>query len=51
MDGGGGHGDFYDGKRAAARYFFRYELPTVGPALEVLATLDATALEADPGWF
>ena len=28
-----GHGGaFYDGKRRAARYFFRYELPQVGPA-------------------
>ena len=24
-------GDFYDGKRAAARYFFRWELPKVAP--------------------
>jgi len=27
-----GHGgDFYDGKRQAARYFFRYELPRTAP--------------------
>ena len=25
-------GDFYDGKRAAAQYFFRYELPRTGAA-------------------
>ncbi len=27
-------GDFYDGKRAAARYFFRFELPSIGPKLD-----------------
>ena len=26
-------GDFYDGKRAAAQYFYGYELPKVGPQL------------------
>ena len=34
-----GQGDFYDGKRQAARYFFRYELPKVGPQLDLLASL------------
>ena len=27
----GRSGDFYDGKRQAARYFFRYELPRTAP--------------------
>lgn len=44
-------GDFYDGKRVAARYFYRYELPRVGPQLDLLASLDRTTLDADPAWF
>ena len=47
-----GHdGDFYDGKRAAGRYFFRYELPRTGPQLDLLESLDRTTLEMRPGWF
>ena len=44
----GGEGDFYAGKRAAARYFFRYELPKTGPQLDLLASLDRTTLDVDP---
>ncbi|MFT3715828.1 MAG: acyl-CoA dehydrogenase [Gordonia sp. (in: high G+C Gram-positive bacteria)] len=44
-------GDFFDGKRAAARYFYRYELPKTGPQLDLLAGLDRTTLDADPAWF
>lgn len=47
----GGQGDFYDGKRAAAQYFYRYELPRTGPQLDLLADLDRTTLDADPSWF
>ena len=47
-----GHdGDFYDGKRQAGRYFFRYELPRTGPQLDLLESLDRTTLEMRPGWF
>jgi alkylation response protein AidB-like acyl-CoA dehydrogenase len=46
----GRDGAFYDGKRAAARYFFRYELPRTGPQLDLLASLDRTVLDADPAW-
>ncbi|SLJ82736.1 acyl-CoA dehydrogenase [Mycobacteroides abscessus subsp. abscessus] len=47
-----GHdGDFYAGKRAAARYFFRYELPRTGPQLDLLAGLDRTTLEMRDAWF
>jgi butyryl-CoA dehydrogenase len=46
-----GEGPFYEGKRAAAQYFFRYELPKVGPQLDLLATLDRTTLDAHPDWF
>jgi alkylation response protein AidB-like acyl-CoA dehydrogenase len=48
---GGKAGQFYDGKRQAARYFFRYELPKVRPQLELLASLDRTALDIAPEWF
>ena len=43
-------GDFYDGKRQAARFFFRYELPRVQPQLDLLASCDRTTLDLDPGW-
>lgn len=44
-------GDFYDGKRQAARYFFRYELPKTGPQLDLLESLDRTTLQMRPAWF
>jgi alkylation response protein AidB-like acyl-CoA dehydrogenase len=47
----GRSGDFYDGKRQAARFFFRYELPKTGPQLDLLASLDRTTLDMRDGWF
>jgi hypothetical protein len=47
----GEEGDFYDGKRQAARYFFRTELPKTGPQLDLLARLDRTSLEMQDAWF
>jgi alkylation response protein AidB-like acyl-CoA dehydrogenase len=47
----GQSGDFYDGKRQAARYFFRYELPKTAPQLELLASLDRTTLQMPDAWF
>ncbi len=44
-------GEFYDGKRAAARFFFRYELPKVGPQFDLLASLDRTTLDVEDAWF
>ena len=44
-------GDFYDGKRQAARYFFRWELPKTGAQLDLLASLDRTTLDMAQGWF
>jgi alkylation response protein AidB-like acyl-CoA dehydrogenase len=44
-------GDFYDGKRHAARFFFRHELPRVGPQLDLLETLDRTLLDMRTTWF
>lgn len=43
-------GDFYDGKRAAAQYFFTYELPKTGPMFDLLVALDRTTLDTDPAW-
>ena len=48
---GGKEGDFYEGKRQAARYFFRYELPKTTQQFELLASLDRTTLDASPAWF
>ncbi|WP_313407217.1 acyl-CoA dehydrogenase [Aeromicrobium sp.] len=39
---------FFDGKRAAARFFFAFELPKVDPQLDLLASLDRTVLDLDP---
>jgi len=44
-------GAFYDGKRHAAQYFFRYELPRIGPQLDLLSSLDATTLTMRDDWF
>ncbi|HXH80470.1 MAG TPA: acyl-CoA dehydrogenase [Nocardioides sp.] len=41
-------GHFYDGKRAAARFFYAFELPTIGPKLRLLESLDTTTLDLDP---
>jgi hypothetical protein len=47
-----GHdGDFYDGKRSAARYFFHWELPKVVAQLDLLASLDRTTLDMQDAWF
>ncbi|MBY6682068.1 acyl-CoA dehydrogenase [Rhodococcus sp. BP-316] len=40
-------GAFYDGKRVAAQYFFRYELPKTGPQFDLLENLDRTTLDLD----
>lgn len=47
----GRDGDFYDGKRQAARYFFAYELPRTAPQLDLLESLDRTTLEMRDAWF
>ena len=44
-------GDFYDGKRVAAQYFFTYELPKVDAQFDLLAALDRTTLDARPEIF
>jgi butyryl-CoA dehydrogenase len=47
----GGERDFYLGKLAACRYFFRYELPRVGPVLDLLSSLDDTTVTLGPDQF
>ncbi len=42
---------FHRGKRQAARFFFRYELPCTGPQLDLLATVDRTTTEMQTSWF
>ncbi|MBF6301071.1 acyl-CoA dehydrogenase [Nocardia amamiensis] len=44
-------GDFYDGKRHAARFFYHFELPKTSPALDLLARLDRTTLQMRDAWF
>ncbi len=46
----GHEGDFYDGKRAAARYFLTHELPRTGPLLDLVASGDQLVAEVDPDW-
>ena len=47
----GRDGDFYRGKRAAARYFFSWELPKVDAQFDLLASLDTTSLDMADAWF
>jgi butyryl-CoA dehydrogenase len=47
----GKSGAFYDGKRAAMRFFFGYELPRVSTQLDLLESGDRTLLDLDEGWF
>jgi len=47
----GRSGDFYDGKRQAARFFFRYELPRTAAQLDLLESLDRTTLDMRDSWF
>jgi alkylation response protein AidB-like acyl-CoA dehydrogenase len=47
---GSSSGDFYEGKRAAARYFHRFELPKVHTHLDLLESLDRTVLDTQENW-
>jgi alkylation response protein AidB-like acyl-CoA dehydrogenase len=42
---------FYAGKRQAARYFFRFELPKTRAQFDLLDSLDVTTLEMSADWF
>jgi alkylation response protein AidB-like acyl-CoA dehydrogenase len=48
---GGPDDDYYRGKLAACRYFFVYELPKVGPMMDLLEALDTTTLDMQDAWF
>lgn len=43
--------DFYRGKLQAAAYFFHWELPKAASQLDLLETLDTTALDMQDAWF
>jgi alkylation response protein AidB-like acyl-CoA dehydrogenase len=43
--------DFYAGKRHAAQYFFRFELPKTAPQFDLLDSLDTTTLTMQDNWF
>jgi butyryl-CoA dehydrogenase len=40
-------GDFYDGKRLAARYFVTHELPRIGPMLDLIDSGDTLLADLD----
>jgi butyryl-CoA dehydrogenase len=42
--------DFHEGKRAAARFFQRWELPRVHTWLDLLESLDRTVLDTPDAW-
>jgi butyryl-CoA dehydrogenase len=42
---------FYRGKQQAARYYFRWELPQIGPQAELLRRFDAVPLDMRDEWF
>lgn len=44
-------GDFYEGKRQAAVFFFRYELPKTAAQLDLLESIDRTTLGMQNSWF
>ena len=44
-------GGFYDGKRQACRYFFRWELPRTAAQFDLLDSLDDTTLAMRDAWF
>ncbi|MER6073996.1 acyl-CoA dehydrogenase [Streptomyces sp. NPDC001817] len=43
--------DFREGKRQAARYFFRWELPRTAAQFDLLDSLDRTTRDCRPEWF
>jgi alkylation response protein AidB-like acyl-CoA dehydrogenase len=43
-------GDFYDGKRIAAKYFITHELPRIGPMLDLLDSGDTLLLDLADAW-
>ncbi|SNS78165.1 acyl-CoA dehydrogenase [Noviherbaspirillum humi] len=51
-EGKGGHdADFYRGKLQACAFFFKWELPKVHAQLDLLQSIDTTALDMRDEWF
>jgi hypothetical protein len=46
----GKEGDFYQGKRLAARYFITHELPRINPHLDLLDSGDTLLLDLNEAW-
>ena len=46
-----GDGDFAQGKRVAARYFFAYELPKIGAWLDVVSRREPLCRDMQAEWF
>ncbi len=46
----GADADFYDGKLAACRWFFRWELPRIGHLLSLVEGPDPTCRDTRPEW-
>ena len=46
----GKEGDFYDGKRLAARYFVTHELPRTGPLFDLLDSRDTLLVDLRDAW-
>jgi butyryl-CoA dehydrogenase len=47
---GASAGDFHEGKRQTARFFWKWELPKVQTQLDLLESLDRTVLDTPPAW-
>ena len=43
-------GDFYEGKRVAARYFITHELPRTGPLFDLLDSRDTLLVDLKDAW-
>jgi alkylation response protein AidB-like acyl-CoA dehydrogenase len=43
--------DFYNGKRQACAFFFKWELPKIHPQLDLLESIDTTTLDMQDAWF
>ena len=48
--GPGADADFYEGKLAACRFFFAYELPKVAHLFALAERMEPAAAEARPEW-
>ena len=46
----GKDGDFYEGKRLAARYFITHELPRTGPLFDLLDSRDTLLVDLQDAW-